>query len=216
MHRFLFAVGLSSFCALLYSSPIEDTRFSHPLYAGGALGYGSTTWYGLVPAAENQNMAMALYTPVSAQEGGLVWGGLAGYELSPNFSIEVNYQQYPKVNLTFDEESLYAYDNDSNTLLSSQTEVVFVLAKIMLVIPNSAWRVYSGVGIGDLHRNDLMNNHWLITPSFGAGVNYTPTKHISTELAANYTAGYGESELNPVADYMPFLYSVCVKLIYRI
>jgi len=213
--RILLAASYLSFSALSYSAIDQDFLYSHRLYGGGSLGYGSTTWYGLVPAQEKQNMAMSLSTPTLSQEGGLIWGGVVGYEFNPFFALEINYQQYPQASLVFDEESLFAFDHNDNTLLNTKTEVVFALAKIMVMVPNTPIRVYSGAGVGDVHRNDQLNNHWLFTPSFGAGVNYLPTPHIMAELAANYTAGYGESELNPVEDYIPFLYSVCVKLVYR-
>jgi opacity protein-like surface antigen len=216
VHKILLAAGLYSLSTFVQSQTVEESRFAHALYGGGSLGYGSTTWYGLVPQEEKQNINMALYTPISAREGGVVWGGVAGYEFTPQFALEINYQHYPDANMTFDEVSLFAIDHNDNRVLNSNTEVVFVLAKFMLLIPNTPARVYSGFGIGDVHRNDLINNHWQFSPSFGAGINYTATPHVMAELAANYTAGYGESELNPVNDYVPFLYSICAKLIYRI
>ena len=205
------AASFTSLCVLAHSQSTAST-----LYAGGTLGYGSTTWYGLVPLPEKQNIAMAISTPTLSQEGGLVWGGVAGYEFTPSFAVEVNYQRYPQASIQFDEQSLFAFTHNGQTWLNTQTEVVFALAKVMVDIPNTQARVYSGAGVGDVHRNDTESNHWHVTPSFGVGLNYTATTHIMAELAANYTAGYGESEMNPIDDYIPFLYSVCVKLVYRV
>jgi hypothetical protein len=36
------------------------------------------------------------------------------------------------------------------------------------------------------------------------------------EIAGSYTAGFGESELEPVYDYIPFLYAVVLRIAYRI
>ena len=61
-----------------------------------------------------------------------------------------------------------------------------------------------------------MTENRRVTPTFALGFNYNLSEHIMAELGANYTAGYGESELNPAKDYVPFLYSAFVQLAYRI
>ena len=99
--------------------------------------------------------------------------------------------------------------------LSTHTESLSLLAKIMLTVPNTTIRVYSGAGIADVHRYDEINDSWRLTPMFGVGVNYNFTPHIMTELGINYTAGYAESELNPSQDYFPFLYSAFFVIGYR-
>ena len=77
-------------------------------------------------------------------------------------------------------------------------------------------RVYSSVGVAQVHRWDDMNENNRIAPTFGVGFNYNFAEHVMGELGANYTAGYGESELNPAKDYVPFLFSVFFKVAYRI
>lgn len=196
-------------------TPVVDP-FRFPLYAGGMGGYGATTWNGLVPSEDNQNIAISMSAPTSAHEGGGVWGAFAGYELSPYFALEVNYMRYPNATITFDEFSLFAFDHDDRVTLTSRTETASFLAKFMIMIPRTTVRAFSSVGVARVNREDEINEISRTSPTFGVGLNYNLTPHIMAEIANNYTAGYGESELDPVKDYVPFLYSVMFKLAYRV
>lgn len=206
------------YCSVAFSQEATPLNkgFSHPLYAGFSVGYGSTTWDGLVPSTENQNLALSISTPILVKEGGAVWGFFAGYEFSPYFALEANYTRYPTASIFFDEESLFAFENDGRLDLRTNTETGSVMAKVMLFIPRTNVRVYSSVGVAQVHRWDDINENQRIAPTFGIGFNYNFAEHIMGELGGNYTAGYGESELNPAKDYVPFLYSVFFKLAYRI
>ncbi len=189
---------------------------AHPFYVGLNGGYGSTLWKGLVPRIDNQSLVLQISTPIDVYEGGLVWGGVAGFDFSSFFGVEVNYLKYPNATVFFDESSLFSFENDGQTQLNTQTETVSLMAKWMLNIPNTLMRAYSSVGVGWIHREDNINDVWLVTPSFGLGLNYSLSTHFMGEIAANYMSGYGESELNPVNDFIPFLYAVYFRLAYRI
>lgn len=214
--------SLIFFCMVLscsVASALEQTsstQLKHPLYVGVTGGYGSTTWEGLVPTPVNQNMAMKTSTPVMVREGGGVWGFVGGYEFSPWFALEANYMRYPNATISFDEESMFAFENEGLLKLYTDTETISVMAKVMLTIPRTALRLYSSFGAAEIHRWDDMNENRRYSPTFGLGLNYHVSEHIMVELGANYTAGYGESELNPARDYVPFLYSGFLKLAYRI
>ena len=207
---------VSTLIMCMAASAEEATPFPHPLYLGGIAGYGATTWEGLVPSPLNQNMAMNTSTPVMVREGGAVWGFFAGYELSPYFALEANYMRYPNAMISFDEESIFAFDNDGLIELNTSTATLSVMGKIMLIIPDTKVRAYSSFGAAEIHRWDDMTENKRLSPTFGLGLNYTIYDHVMMELGANYTAGYGESELNPAKDYVPFLYSGFLKLGYRI
>ena len=194
----------------------HDDPFLHRLYLGGSAGYGSTTWQGLVPSAEKQNIAISMSTPISTSEGGGVFGAFMGYEFTHYFALEANYMHFPNATLLFDETSLFAFDHNDETTMLTRTEVISFIAKIMLITPQTnPIRAYSNFGIPDIHCDDDLKDHWQVAPTFGFGLTYNITPRIMTELAANYAAGYGESEINPVDDYIPFLYSISVKLAYR-
>jgi hypothetical protein len=193
-------------------TPIND-KFHNPFYVGLTGGYGSTTWGELVPP--DQNAAMSLSTPVSVSEGGFAWGLFAGYEFIPQFGLEASYMHYQAARLYFDPMSLFSFNYDGLTELTSRTESVTLMAKIMLVIPTTTIRVFSSAGAGGVHRYDAIKNIWRLRPTFGAGFNYNITDHWMTELGVNYIAGYGVPELNPTKDYVPFLYSAFLRIAYR-
>jgi opacity protein-like surface antigen len=192
----------------------EDT-FKHRYYIGVTGGYGETTWEGLVPKTLKNHIAMMFSTPVRVAEGGALWGVALGYEMSPYFALEGSYARYPNAKVSFDGYGSLFTLNHHITELNTHTETTAINNKIMLIIPNTILRVYSSFGVAGTHRYDQTNDRWRVSPTFGAGVNYNFTDHIMGEFGANYTAGYGESELSPSEDYIPFLYSVFLRVAYR-
>ncbi len=212
----VFAVFFCSSAIFAQEAPQSSAAYKHPLYLGATAGYGSTTWQGLVPSKSNQNEAISISTPISVTEGGAIWGGFAGYELSPYFAVEAHYVRYPNATISFDEFSLFAFDNEGIMDLHTHTSTISVLAKVMLFIPRTTVRLFSSAGVAEIHRWDDMTENRRTSPTFGFGLNYNFSEHIMGELGANYTAGYGESELNPAKDYVPFLYSGFARLAYRI
>lgn len=207
------------FSCLFLSSPISlaDTKdvSKHPFYVGAIAGYGSTTWEGLVPTEENQNPALMLSTPIRTEEGGAAWGFLTGYEFTSFFAIEASYMHYPDSKVFFDPMSLFSFFHDGEEVLDTKTETINLMGKLMVPLPHSKMKIFSSVGVAGVHRKDIIVNKWHTGPTFGAGVNYSLAEHLSGEVAGNFTAGYGQSQLSPVDSYFPFLYSVAVRLIYR-
>ncbi|WP_419418981.1 outer membrane beta-barrel protein [Legionella sp. D16C41] len=206
-------------CFFLTLSPCvvkaEIAPLSNMLYFGLTAGYGATTWEGLVPAEENQNSALAISAPIRVHEGGFMWGFFSGYEFSPYFAVESYYRRYPTANIKFDKDSLFSFDH-RKTSFSSHTKTIGIIGKIMLIIPNTTIRVYSGAGPAVISRQDQVNTEWRVTPSFDIGFNVELSRHFMLGLNGNYTAGYGESEIDPAKDYFPFLYSVFMSLTYRL
>lgn len=198
----------------IFNVAAQNTMKAHSPYIGIIGGYGSTTWDGLVPSTRNQNAAMNMSTPVDVDEGGGVWGLLAGYEFSPYFAIEGSYLKYPDAKVTFDNLSLFTFNHQGATQFTTHTESLNVLGKIMLVIPHTQIRAYSGAGIANLHREDVVVDDWRVSPTFGVGIVYSINEHLMGFLSGDYTAGFGESQLNPADTYFPFLYSVTVRLAY--
>ncbi|MBI2785205.1 MAG: outer membrane beta-barrel protein [Legionella longbeachae] len=187
----------------------------NPFYIGVIGGYGATTWQGLVPTQDHQNVALMLSTPIKVDEGGATWGVLGGYEFTPFFAIEANYMHYAIANVHFDQISLFSFLHDGSDTLSTHTESIGLMGKLLVPIPHSKMRIFSAAGAAGVHRKDIVVNNWRVGPSFGVGVNYSITERVMAELAGNFTAGYGESQLSPVDTYFPFLYSVAAHLIYR-
>jgi hypothetical protein len=195
-----------------FSERVDNESVS-PFYVGLISGYGTTTWGNLV--SQNQNAAMLFSTPTKVSEGGLIAGVYAGYELNPSFALETSYVHYQNAKINFDEMSLFTFEHNGITDIISRTETVSFSGKLMAFIPHTLARAYTSVGATFLHRNDSIRDWWRLRPSFDLGVNYPLTHHVMLELGGDYTAGYGESELDPVEHYVPFLYSAYVRLAYR-
>jgi len=216
MHKILLSwVVIYLFSVTSYAVSETKNIFRYPYYIGVAGGFGSTTWDGLVPSAKNRNMAMNISTPTTVDEGGAVFGFLAGYEFTQFFALEANYMHYPTAKVTFDENSLFTFENNGRTHFMTHTETASLMAKVMLVIPRTPLRMYSSAGVARVNRWDETTEQWRVAPTFGLGFNTNFTEHMMGEFGLNYTAGYGESELNPSKDYVPFLYSAAVRVAYR-
>jgi hypothetical protein len=211
--KFSLVLCLFSSTSICLAASNDASRKS--FYVGAIGGCGVTTWQGLVPAKENQNPALKLSTPISVEEGGVSWGLLAGYEFTRFFAIELSYQHYADANVHFDPNSLFSYFHDGLENLSTQTETLNIIGKLMVPIPHSNMKIFSGAGVASVHRKDIVINDWRPGPTFTVGVNYDFTAHIVGEVAGTFTVGYGESQLSPVDAYYPFLYSIAAHLIYR-
>lgn len=206
---FLIVIALTT----KYAMAASQNKFVYPFYAGVTGGHGWTTWNGLVPT--EQNGAINLSTPVYVSEGGKLWGLFAGYEFNPYFAIEAAYMHYPDANVQFDAMSLFTFENNGLSGFITHTEMISLMANIMLIVPHSDVRVYSGAGLAEVHRYDIIKNNWQPSPTFGAGFNYNFTDRLMGELGANYTAGRGQSQLNPAENYFPFIYSIFLRLALR-
>lgn len=200
---------------LLINLLTAPKALAYPFYFGISGGYGSTTWKGLVPSADKQNEALSISIPINVQEGGEAWGAQLGYEFTPHFAIEASYKHYPKATIHFDTESLFAFDNNNKIRFVSNAESLSLMAKAMIGLLDTNIRFYSSAGIANVHRKDEVLSQWLLSPTFGLGFNYNFNQHFMGELGINYTAGYGESELNPAETFIPFLYSVFISFSFR-
>jgi len=197
------------------AAPAVCTNNCHPFYFGLSGGYGATTWQGLVPSQKNQNVAMSMSTPFNVREGGAVWGLFLGYEFIPNFALEGSYMRFQNANVNFGSDSLFKFDYGASSLIT-RTESTALMGKILLQIPHTEVRAYSSAGVAVTHRWDYINNLYRVTPTFGFGANYNFTPRVMLELGGSFTAGYGESEIEPVNDYIPFLYAAFLRIAYRV
>lgn len=201
------------------------------LYGGVSLGYGSTDWSLITTKNTNSNLA-TMSTPIKADDKGLVWGFFLGYQITKHFGLEAYYSSYPETKLIFAEGNYYFPGNKRNTAFS-ETSVYGVIARAILEM-NNKLSGFIDFGMAIIHRKDKTAmcsntdtfgtcasadlkkvNAIRVSPTFGAGVTYNITKKVISELGFQYTAGYGQSNMTPVFDYIPFLYSVYFRLGYR-
>lgn len=199
-----------------YQKVIAGNNIQHPFYVGLAGGYGSTTWDGLVPENDNQNDAMNLSTPIKVDEGGGVFGVFTGYEFSPYFALEATYMRYSTAKVIFDPMSLFSFENDEEEEFFTHTESISLMGKIMAPIGSTPIKIYSSAGVARIHRTDKLLNAQRYSPTFSVGLSYDFSTHIMGEIGGNYTAGFGESQMNPTETYFPFLYSAFLRLGYRV
>lgn len=212
----VYCVPVISFSAVNMVNVQPGATANHPFYAGLTIGYGTTTWSGLVASEDDDDIAMAVSTPTSVNEGGTIGGVFVGYEIFPSFAMEFSYTHYPNAKIYFDEMSLITYDYGGITELISQTNNYALVGKFLVPVPHTrSVRVFSSVGPSVTHRQDSVYNHWQLTPTFNFGFDIDVTEHIVAEVGANYTAGTAISEMNPAVDYIPFLYSGFGRLMWR-
>lgn len=210
-----------SFVALMWTVIVNTlnatsfTRPPYPFYAGVIGGYGSTTWNGLVPRAENQNLALKLSSPTEVSEGGSVWGMYLGCEPFPYFALEASFIKYPTAFIHFDSTSLFSFTNNDVHVFRTHTQSVNLMAKLMIPLPSTPIRIYSSAGVAGVYRKDMLVNDSYASPTFGFGANYNLTTRLVAEVGANYTAGFGEPTINPSDSYFPFLYAVFARIGFR-
>lgn len=207
----------------------------HPLYMGGSFGYGNTDWSEITTERytfQNNNLT-AMTAPISADSSSATIGAFVGYQFTKHFAVEADYVYFPntKVGFQSDEEIRNSYHITS---LTTDTHDFSVIGKILIPILSSTYYLYADAGLAYVLRVDRNikldpNNPPTPTdpafkkqtkghfgPTFGFGLAKNFATHFYTELAFNYTTGYGKADLKPAEDYIPFVYSLTVNLGYRI
>ncbi len=178
----------------------------HPAYVGVSLGYGNTNWQQMI----SQDEITSTSTPVTGKGSGVAAGIVAGYELSSHFAVEANYARFPTSHLTFELPNVYNIES-----LTSRTNAYNIVAKFMVPVGSPKFKAFSEIGPAYVQRDDDMTNKGRIGGVFGVGVDYNINPRWLIELGFQYYTGYGESELKPVYDYIPFLYTLNMRLAYR-
>ncbi|MFN7096266.1 MAG: outer membrane beta-barrel protein [Gammaproteobacteria bacterium] len=176
-------------------------------YAGVLVGYGNTNWDQMV----SQDASTATSTPTSAGGSGVAEGITLGYSISRYFSLEGDFTHFPKATLTFAPYSVYR----PLTETTSQTNAYALFGKFMLPLGNSKFSPFSEIGPGYIQRDDDLAQKGHFSGSFGVGLDYYITPHWMAELGLQYYTGYGDSTLKPAYDYIPFLYTVNLRIAYR-
>lgn len=198
------------------SNPFPKIWRAHPFYLGALLGYGSTDWGQLVGHCDDPDLCfVSVSAPLTAGDSGAVWGFYTGYEIQPHFAIEALYARFPNTTVTFDEFSIYASDFNI-TRLRSFTYAYSISGKWMVQMGTTGLRGFATAGATLTHRHDALTNVYHVNPTFGIGANYVFDARLLLEFAFQYYAGYGKATLRPAIDYIPFLYSIAVRVAYRI
>ncbi len=189
---------------------------AHPFYFGVEGGWGTTDWSHLTVRATNPDdyITLSLSAPTSATDKGPVYGFMTGYEINPHFAMEMNYMRFPNTTVIFDPFSLYAFQ-DGIVEMNSSTYVYNIVGKFMVEMNNTGIRGFANAGASLIHRHDSLVDVGHIGATFGVGLGYVFPARVMLELAFQYYAGYGKVVLKPAINYIPFLYTVHLKLGYR-
>jgi len=179
----------------------------YPIYIGAIVGWGNTNWQQMV----SQDDVTSTSTPTSAGGTGLAYGAVLGYEFEPYFALEANYMRFPDSNIELATPSVYS----PITGFVSRTREASIVGKFLVPVYHTGIRAFADVGPAYVHRKDVLADKGKLGGTFGVGMDYNLTQHFMTELSFQYYTGYGESELKPVLDYIPFLYTVNVRVAYR-
>lgn len=205
------------------SKHFQQLWMSHRFYFGPIFGYGNTDWDMMVMQCDSGDFYCSKDTVgVSAPLGttgssGAVWGATAGYELKPSWGIEASYLRFPTTQVQLNAPWNFYMEHDYNTTqFSSSTWALFAVAKFMTEIGNSGLRGFANAGIDFTARNDVLSETIHVNPTFGVGINYVFPSNFMLEGAFQYMTGYGDANEVPARDYIPFLYSLTLKLLYRL
>lgn len=196
-------------------------------YLGAITGYGSTDWGMLVINCDPKDIQcdatmrdiLAESAPKAAGDDGAVWGVTAGYEVNPTWAMEASYIRFPTTLIHIKPNSFFyntAFPNDIAANFSTETWGFIFVGKFMTQIGHSGIRGFANAGLDVTHRKDIYTNASKISATFGAGLNYVFKSDVMLELFFQYIAGYGQSNEIPIVYYMPFLYTVGIKMMYRI
>jgi hypothetical protein len=184
-----------------------QTSLPHPAYVGVLLGYGNTNWQQMV----SQDASSSESTPTTAGGSGVAAGITLGYSFTRYFSLEGDFTHFPDADLKFTPYSVYR----PLTETTSKTNAYALFGKFMLPLGNSKFSPFSEIGPGYVQRDDDLAQKGHFSGSFGVGLDYYMTPHWMAELGLQYYTGYGDSTLKPAYDYIPFLYTVNLRIAYR-
>lgn len=200
-------------------NPFPKSWKEHPLYFGPLFGYGSTDWSMLVLNCKENDpycdpALLSVSTPLAAGDNGWVWGATVGYEVKPFWAAEATFMRFPNTVVQFDPASYYHDIYDVSTFRTT-TWALMAVAKFMTQIGMTGFRGFANAGIDFTFRNDVIRDAMRVNPTFGVGVNYAFEQNIMFEFGFQYVPGFGEANEIPAESYIPFLYAVTAKLMYR-
>ena len=212
IYRILAKLTLSLFLisSILFSVAYASTNRTPPprFYAGGTIAYGKTTWKQL----DSDDFAVQSSAPVSSIDKGTTWGAFLGYQFGKSFAMEATYMRYPNTHIRLGDFSFYYPLEEINT----RTQVYSLVTKFLLPVMNARANLFMDTGVGFTRRSDVLAKVTRVGPTFGFGISFNPARRIITEAGFEYYVGYGKSERRPVADFVPFLYALYLRIGYRI
>lgn len=214
----LFLSLLLFFVASLGIAESTDSLFpKKTVYFGINVGGGSTEWKYLVDTTDPADDAADTTLPTSVTEGGPSWGAVFGYDVSKNFAVELQYMQFANAHINFSPvDSIYALPPYNFTSMTSQTSAYSLSGKYLAQIARLPVRAFAAVGAGVVQRRDILFKGDCVTPYLSSGLVYSASRHWMIESGFQYYTGFGDSELRPVNNYIPFAWDAYARIAYQI
>jgi hypothetical protein len=203
-------------------------------YFGVNMGDGSTEWKYLVDTSDPGNPSVT--TPSSVSEGGPSWGVVLGYDVNKNFALELQYMQFANANIQLFSDSPYL-DQSGNQIpgIISRTDAYSLSGKFLVQIGHTHLRAFAEIGVGTVRRVDPLVNYQVstnpppfsnytganrtvscVTPYLSSGLVYNLTPHWMIESGFQYYTGFGKSQVDPVASFIPFAWDAYGRLAYQL
>ena len=201
--KLLLALLLGLPSAVFALEPVSE----HFFYVGLVGGYANVDWAPVI----STDRATLPTNPTSAEGTGGLYGFDAGYQLNPYVQFEGEYIRLPSSSLTY---SAAAHRNYG--VLSSTTTMDFyaVIAKFIVPVAETGLSLFTDAGPAYQHRSDNVAEISTYEPTFGAGILYRASPNIQLEASFQYASGTGQSEKNPMDDYIPEVYAYTFKVNY--
>lgn len=235
----LLLTSLLCFFPSAYAAAAFNTLFpKKTVYFGVNMGNGSTEWKYLVDTTDPHDPSYT--TPSGVTEGGPSWGVVFGYDVSKNFSIEMQYMQFANAHIQLSPYSPYV-DANNNQIMSivSKTDAYSISGKFFAQLGLTRLRAFAAIGAGIVQRTDPLVNYTnsgtayanpppfsnytgksatatCVTPYLSSGLDYSFSRHWILESGFQYYTGFGRTQLDPVASFIPFAWDVYGRLAYQI
>ena len=167
-------------------------------------------------------------------EGGHSWGVVIGYDLNRNFAIELQRMQFADSKIVLGPNSNYT-DQNGNPVqdITSETDAYSLSGKFLVQVAHTHVRAFAEIGAGMVERTDPLVNYKFnsntgvsnytgasrtiscMTPYLASGLVYNITSHWLVESGFQYYTGFGESQVYPVANFIPFAWDAYGRLAYQ-
>lgn len=195
---------------------------SKTVYFGVNMGGGSTEWKYLVDTTDPNDPSYT--TPSAVSEGGPSWGVVFGYDVSKNFAVELQYMQFADAKIRLSPYSPYPLSS-----FTTHTDAYSLSGKFLVPLARTKLRAFAAVGVGMVERTDPLvgfdplktfsgknKTATCITPYMSSGLVYNFNRHWMLESGFQYYTGFGRTQLNPVASFIPFAWDAYGRLAYQL
>ena len=208
-------------------SILNGTTCARNFAVGFNFGYGSADWSGLTASDPSSRTS----TPISVHDKGIAFGVNASWTLNQYVGFIGRFMHFPQAKLVFSKDNILTPLGDDGSTYYTNTNAVTFALDFSIPIAQTNFRWVNEIGLLYVLRSDKMhadpdsltplaNLHYQTVSNlgadFGAGVDYYYTKNFVINAMFLYGTGYGESEVLPENDYVPFTYSITLGISYLI